>query len=224
MTVFECQTQPFCCALSLVDQLRPWCLGQVNHARVVSKVQLNELWMAVKSQRSYNQRLEMLRQKVGQVKRSQVSRFQRREVIHTSEKGIAVRPWQPFDTLLSQECIEGALGSTLGVCDEDLPVNGPRGLDQPRNGRRDTLRPVVKPSRNGANIESVDTVCVKDSLEFPDDGTAGDDQSGLWRSFSSVAAPMIFVSCLRFQPAANWLCLRIMKSFAVSTATAASRQ
>src|SRR5688572_24886371 len=190
--------------------------------------------MLVETQAGPDQLVEMARQIIGEEEGGHVLVLLRLESFVPGKEGIAMGAGNSLDPLFLQQPVELAAGAAIAIKDEDRPVFALGFADLVADGRHDELRRVVPFGRKAGDVEGNPAVGLDKVDDLARQSSAGDQQhmalaveefEFLGRFDIDEGHAPILVSAPRYHAdAASRLCLRFMKSFAVSTATAASRQ
>ncbi len=172
--------------------------------------------MPVQPQALPDQRVELARQEVGQPERADLLFRQLLEPVEAREEGVAVRALDPPDPFLGQHPVQLAPGAAVAIGDQDPVIVSTVPRDGVTYRARDELRLVVQLGRQALQPHMVQPVHADQRQDLARERAAGEDQGGLPLAHGCAR--------LRQLTRPRWLCLRAMNSFAVSTATAASRQ
>ena len=101
-------------------QLCRFCLRQVNHAFVITKIDRHQLRLAIEAQAFDDQALEMAHQKIRQVEGSGLFFSQEMEGFAACIKLITMCARNPIDAVPVQRFIQQSPGSTISVGDKNL--------------------------------------------------------------------------------------------------------
>lgn len=165
--------------------------------------------MPVEHQPLPDQRVELPGEKVGQVERARLGLVQRPEQVLPGIEGVAMRSVDPGDARLVEHRVERTASPAIGVERVDPREAARPGIGDPRADRvGDPLRPVVQSGGQALDGQVGPAVRGDHGERLARERAAGDHE----RTGRGLAQ------------AAFWLCLRAITAFAVSTATAASRQ
>src|SRR5579862_5944344 len=196
------------------------CLREIDELALVTKIFACKLRMPIEAERPHHQALKMSQQKVGQVEGSELGLAELREQLRCRVELVAVRPWQPLDAFFLQHCIELTPGAAIAIGDEDPTIPAAILADGLTHCRRDALGTVMQRGRQAAHLERAPAVGTLERGDLARECAAGDDERGRCGAQGS-AAPQAAVAAEATLPVARRLA---SSDFAVSTATAASRQ
>jgi hypothetical protein len=187
-------------------------LRQIDDAPVIAEIVGQQLGMTVETEAAYHERLEMTDQIVGEIEGPRFGVVERGEFLEPGVEGVAMIPGDTFDAGSRQHPVERAAGTAIAVEAEDPRIAIARGGELGRDRFGDPRRRVVQDGRQALEIDMGPAVERGDRQHLARKRAAGDDQRA-WRPLG-----------WRAHPAAWRLCRRAIRSLAVWTATAASRQ
>src|ERR1039457_6204156 len=215
LTKFELQTHARGDGASALERARIGHLGQIHELAIAAEVGREQLRMTIEAETANYEAIEVAQQKVGEIERAELGLGQTLENRRRGEELIAVRARDALDAFLAQHAVELAAGTAVAVGDEDGPVVLTRCADQFADGAGDPLGPVVQLRRKAAHVQLRPAVGATQCRDLARQRAAGDDQRALAiLRHRATGAQRASATARRFA----------ISPFAVSTATAASRQ
>lgn len=202
------------CLFGLDVQLGVINLRKIDQFLIIAEHHLDQFGMLVEFERCDDKGIELPCDQVCEVECRDLMFGLSQKAFGARVKRKAMGPGEPIQAFFSTDLIDLALRAAFGVADINaLDALCARIGDLSAQACADPGWRVVPNGRQAIEFDMIEPVGFADGQDFARNGTAGDDAD--------------FVRPGQRRPPqaeAIWLCLRVMKLLAVSTATAASRQ
>src|SRR6185436_10595409 len=199
-------------------------LREVHEPAVVAEHHRLELRVPVEPEAAHDERLEVTGEEVGQVEGRGLVLVHCVPGVVSGEEAVAVRAGQPLHVVLSQDDVERAAGSAVGIGDEDALVAAGELGELRVDRRRDPLGSRVELGREAADVDLRPPVELDDGEDLPCDRAAREDEDARLGARARVGDLVVEQRRRGRHDAATAARRASTRACAVSAATAASRQ
>ena len=201
----------------------------------MGKVHVPQVRVPVQSERLDDHCLEVAREEIREIEGAQFLFRQLVEFFKAGKERVAMGTLDPLCTRFLQHLVEQAAGSAIAIADQDLRIGVPVQQDRAPHLVGDLVWRIVKLCRQAGQVDMIEAVDVSDRYDLARERATGNNED----ASDFVVRVLVILdrekrarlpACRQplqtpSQPlAASWLWRRAIRSLAISTATAASRQ
>src|SRR5450432_493591 len=122
LTKFKLQTHPHRNAARLILGIILRRLRQISKLAVIAEIERKQLRMPIQPQTANDQALEMLQEKIRQIKRARLALGEHREHRGRGEELIAVCAGYALDALLAEHVVQQSAGAAVAIGHKDRAV------------------------------------------------------------------------------------------------------